>query len=236
MGDAELTVDGHRIEPLGPRTWDAFADLAERHNGVWGGCWCTHFHCYPQPPELKELGAREFKRRRVEADRAHAALVFDGDLTVAWAEFGPVDELPNIQHRKEWEQGLVQRPDYRITCLFVDRRYRRQGMAEVAVRRRAGADRGGRRWSRRVLSARPAAGQEDLGVVPLQRHPEHVRAARLHLPATQGPGQLRDDQAGRRRLAVRRGAARCSARCHRERGRRSDAPPTTRCPSGCTIS
>ncbi len=24
-----------------PQTWDAFADLAERHNGVWGGCWCT---------------------------------------------------------------------------------------------------------------------------------------------------------------------------------------------------
>jgi GNAT superfamily N-acetyltransferase len=134
MGDVERTVDGHRIEPLAPRTWDAFAALAERHNGVWGGCWCVHFHCYPHPPELTELGAREFKRRRVEDDRAHAALVFDGDLAVAWAEFGPVDELPNIQHRKEWEQGLVHRPDYRITCLFVDRRYRRRGMAEVAVR------------------------------------------------------------------------------------------------------
>jgi hypothetical protein len=60
--------------------------------------------------------------------------VFDGDLAVAWAEFGPVDELPNIQHRKEWEQGVGQRPDYRITCLFVDRHYRRRGMAEVAVR------------------------------------------------------------------------------------------------------
>jgi len=36
-----LTVDGYRIESLTPQTWDAFADLAERHNGVWGGCWCT---------------------------------------------------------------------------------------------------------------------------------------------------------------------------------------------------
>jgi len=25
-------------------------------------------------------------------------------------------------------------PDFRITCLFVDRRYRRKGMAEIAVR------------------------------------------------------------------------------------------------------
>jgi len=134
MGTAEVSVDGYRIEPLGPQTWDAFADLAERHNGVWGGCWCTWFHLYPDRPERKELGHREFKRQLVEEDRAHAALVFDGDVAVAWAEYGPVEELPNIHHRKEWEQGLVRMPDYRITCLFVDRRCRRKGIAAVAAR------------------------------------------------------------------------------------------------------
>ncbi len=134
MSTVEASVDGYRIEPLGPQTWDAFADLAERHNGVWGGCWCTWFHCYPDPPERKTLGHREFKRRLVDEGRAHAALVFDGDVAVAWAEYGSVEELPNIHHRKDWEQGLVRMPDYRITCLFVDRRYRRKGMATVAVR------------------------------------------------------------------------------------------------------
>ncbi len=134
MSTAAIEVDGYRIEPLGPQTWDAFADLAERHNGVWGGCWCTWFHLHPDPPERRQLGAREFKRQLVEQDRAHAALVFDGDVAVAWAEFGPVEELQNIHHRKEWEQGVVRMPDYRITCLFVDRRYRRKGMAAVAVR------------------------------------------------------------------------------------------------------
>lgn len=134
MGDIGTELDGYRIEPLGPQTWDAFADLAERHNGVWGGCWCVWFHAFPDPPERKELGNREFKHRLVQADRAHAALVFDGDVAVAWAEFGPVAELPNIHHRKEWEKGLVDPPDYRITCLFVDRDYRRKGVAAVAVR------------------------------------------------------------------------------------------------------
>jgi len=42
--------------------------------------------------------------------------------------------LPNIYHRKEWERGLVLKPDFRITCLFVDRDHRRKGLAEVAVR------------------------------------------------------------------------------------------------------
>jgi len=134
MGGATVRVDDYRIEPLGPQTWDAFADLAERHNGVWGGCWCTWFHLFPDRTECIELGSREFKRQLVEQDRTHAALVFDDDVAVAWAQFGPVKELQNIHHRKEWEQGLVRMPDYRITCLFVDRRYRRHGMAAVAVR------------------------------------------------------------------------------------------------------
>lgn len=130
-----LTVDGYRIESLSTQTWDAFADLAERHNGVWGGCWCTYFHRDADTDEERRaLGHRDFKRRLVETDRTHAALVFDGDLAIAWAQFGTVPELPNIHHRKDWEKGLTQVPDYRITCLFVDRGHRRDGMAAVAVR------------------------------------------------------------------------------------------------------
>ena len=103
-----LMVDGYRIEPLSMRTWDAFADLAERHNGVWGGCWCTYFHRHPDTDEERRaLGHREFKRRLVEAGRTHAALVFDGDVAVAWAQFGTFPELWNIHHRKEWEQGVA---------------------------------------------------------------------------------------------------------------------------------
>jgi hypothetical protein len=39
------TADRHGTEytvrALGPDTSDAFAAFAERHNGVWNGCWCT---------------------------------------------------------------------------------------------------------------------------------------------------------------------------------------------------
>jgi GNAT superfamily N-acetyltransferase len=134
MTTAALTVDGYRIEPLAPETWDAYAGLAERHNGVWGDCWCVFFHAYPDPPERRQLGNREFKHVLVERGGTHAAVVFDGAEAIAWAQFGSVAELANIHHRKQWEQETERVPDYRITCLFVDRRYRRHGMAAVAVR------------------------------------------------------------------------------------------------------
>ena len=123
-----------RIEPLSSATWAAFADLAERHNGVWGGCWCTYFHRRPDNnAERAAVGNREFKRRLVDDDDAHAALVFNGDVAVAWCQYGTVEELPNIHHRTEWERTVEVIPDYRITCLFVDRDYRRSGVAALAV-------------------------------------------------------------------------------------------------------
>jgi len=32
------------VRALEPSTWPDFAALVERHNGVWGGCWCMGFH------------------------------------------------------------------------------------------------------------------------------------------------------------------------------------------------
>jgi hypothetical protein len=52
-----------------------------------------------------------FKERLVGEGRAHAALVFDGDDVVAWAQYVTVEELPNIHHRGEWEQTVEERPD-----------------------------------------------------------------------------------------------------------------------------
>ncbi len=128
------TIDGYRIAPLGPDTWPAFAALVERNKGLFSDCWCLYFHCHPDPPERRQLGNRAFKEQLVNEGRSHAALVLDGDEAVAWAQFGTVAELPNIHHRKEWERTVEQVPDYRITCIVTDRRFRRQGLAEVAVR------------------------------------------------------------------------------------------------------
>jgi len=80
------------------------------------------------------LGGRAVKQQLVSEGRAHAALVFDGDVAVAWCQYGTPAELPGINHRKEYEAGLQRLPDYRITCFFVDRKYRRRGVAEVALR------------------------------------------------------------------------------------------------------
>ena len=126
------TESSFTIAPLSPETWSAFDAMVERHNGIFGGCWCTYFHdCTERKPGYE--GSREFKKQLVEAGQAHAALVLDGEEAIAWAEYGTVDELPNIHHRKQYLAEADITPDYRITCVFVDKRHHRQGVTELAI-------------------------------------------------------------------------------------------------------
>ncbi len=128
-----MSDERYRIEALDGSTWPDFADLVERNNGVFGGCWCMGFH-----PEDAEKGVpveikRERKRQRVLAGTAQAALVFDGDTCVGWCQFGPPEELTRIKSRAAYERTGGGSPDWRIACCFVGKGHRRQGVATAAL-------------------------------------------------------------------------------------------------------
>ena len=118
------------VKALDETTWPDFAALVERHNGVWGGCWCMAFHA-------KGTGGtdnRTAKQARVREGSTHAALVFDGAACVGWCQFGPTDELPRIKHQRAYAEGLTALPDWRITCFFIDKTRRGEGVAAAALR------------------------------------------------------------------------------------------------------
>lgn len=125
---------GFTSKPLSPDTWPAFARLVEKHHGIFGGCWCISFHLGPGEGKRGAAAYRAMKEARVREGRAHAALVFDGPNAVGWCQFGPTAELPNIRSRKSYEQGLRELPDWRITCFFIDRERRGEGVANFALR------------------------------------------------------------------------------------------------------
>lgn len=121
----------YTTRPLDASTWPAFAELVERNNGVFGGCWCVGFH-----PEGKQRGParRTIKEERVRTDRAHAALVLDPDgVAQGWCQYGSPAELPGIKHRREYDKDAPPLPDWRITCFYVDTKHRRRGIARVAL-------------------------------------------------------------------------------------------------------
>src|SRR5580765_4994469 len=102
------------VKPLSPSTWPHFAQLVERHNGVWGGCWCMAFHAEGVGRGKTAAQNRAEKECRVRESRAHAALVYDRAACVGWCQFGPPDELPRIKHRRAYRADAGAPPDWRI--------------------------------------------------------------------------------------------------------------------------
>jgi GNAT superfamily N-acetyltransferase len=121
-------------KPLAPDTWPDFARLVEKHNGIFGGCWCISFHLEPSEAKRSASDYRAMKEARVREGRAHAALVYDGSKALGWCQFGPTAELPNIRSRKKYEEDRPALPDWRITCFFIDRERRGEGIAHRALR------------------------------------------------------------------------------------------------------
>jgi len=121
----------YSVRPLSASSWDAFAEIVDRNNGIYGGCWCIAYH-----PECgrRELNYRDVKEDRVKTGRAHAALVFDeGGKVQGWCQYGSPEELSNIKHKREYDKDPPPFPEWRITCIFVDKKHRSQGVARTAL-------------------------------------------------------------------------------------------------------
>lgn len=123
----------YAVRPLAESTWTAFATLVEANGGIFGGCWCIGFH--PEAADKKNRTShRDLKHARVRAGTAHAALFFDGDDCVGWAQFGSCEEIERIKNRAAYEKVReTALPDWRIGCCFVGKGHRRHGVATAAL-------------------------------------------------------------------------------------------------------
>ncbi|HEX7993497.1 MAG TPA: GNAT family N-acetyltransferase [Streptosporangiaceae bacterium] len=120
----------YTIRPLNGSTWDGFAELVERNNGIFGGCWCAGFHTEYQRGITDN---RALKETLVRAGKAHQALVFDQQgLVQGWCQYGSPEEL-GLKHQREYRKDPPPPARWRITCIFVDKRHRGQGVARAAV-------------------------------------------------------------------------------------------------------
>ncbi|WP_373354719.1 GNAT family N-acetyltransferase [Pseudoroseicyclus sp. CXY001] len=119
------------IRPLGPDTWEPYAELIAADGGIWGSCWCLGFH-----PQRNEVGGfearREAKRALVMAGEAKAALVFDGETCLGWAQYGRQAELPHIKNRRGYDAAPTP-ADWRFACHYTRKGARHRGVMRAAI-------------------------------------------------------------------------------------------------------
>jgi len=128
---------------LSTRTWPDFESLFSRGGG-WDFCWCMHFHRTRMIRNKRfrtrvQQGVRNRREKKelVASGRTHGILVYAKREPVGWCQYGPKEELPRIDGRRDYG-GLAPKGGakrlWRITCFVVDKRYRRLGVARIALK------------------------------------------------------------------------------------------------------
>ena len=116
------------FKTLTGKTWDDFQELfGER--GACGGCWCMLWRLVPkQFEQQKGEGNRLAMQKIVESGTVPGILAFDGNKPVGWCALAPRDHYPALA-RSRVMQPVDDLPVWSVSCLFVHRRYRKQGVA-----------------------------------------------------------------------------------------------------------
>ena len=113
-----MTTSDLTVKPLDSSTWQDFARLVEKHNGVWGGCWCLFFH---QKGTGSKEGNKTAKHGLVCAGKARAALVFDGAEVVDGASLvGLKTSLRSITRRPTTKPSQNSRIGASLASLLIE--------------------------------------------------------------------------------------------------------------------
>lgn len=119
------------IRPLTPDLWPTLEDLFGEHGAV-NGCWCMYWRigsAYRKRPREENKSAF---RELVERGPPPGLLAFAGDLAVGWCQLTPRDALPWLD--RTWRLKRVDDvPVWSLSCLYVRKGYRRQGITSALI-------------------------------------------------------------------------------------------------------
>lgn len=134
-----------RVEPLTEALWPAFEELLAGSGGAAARCWCMAWRLGPSYRRRPVARNRDDFRAVVAAGPPPGLLALgDDDLAVGWCQVTPRSAVPALE--RPWRLRAVDDvPVWAITCFYVRKGQRRQGVASalvsaaVALARAAGA-------------------------------------------------------------------------------------------------
>ena len=120
-----------KIRPLTPDLWPALEDLFGK-SGASNGCWCMYWRIgsayYKRPREKNKAALRKI----VQRGPPPGLLAFAGDLAVGWCQLTPRATLPWLDRDRRLKRA-DDIPVWTLSCLFVRRGYRKQGVTSALI-------------------------------------------------------------------------------------------------------
>jgi len=118
-----------RLRSLAPGDWPAVERLFGAR-GACGGCWCMLWRVERGGKSwdaFKGEPAKAAFRAGIEEGRVQGMLAFAGEEAVGWCSLGPREDFPRLLRSRVLQRERAG-PSWAITCLFLARSARRQGL------------------------------------------------------------------------------------------------------------
>jgi GNAT superfamily N-acetyltransferase len=119
------------VRPLTPDCWPALEDLFAEC-AVCSRCWCMYWRIGAAYRKNPGRTNKETFRRVVTRGPAPGLLAFDGDVAVGWCQLTPRDQLPQLERTRRLER-VDDQPVWSLSCFYVRKSYRRQGVTAVLI-------------------------------------------------------------------------------------------------------
>jgi GNAT superfamily N-acetyltransferase len=127
--DQKISIDQLTFEPLSKENWDDFVQLfGER--GACGNCWCMYNRLNKTSfVEGKQNdGNRNAMQKLVWNNKPTGIIGFYEGQAIAWCAFAPREDFIKLQ-KSRVHKPIDNKPVWSITCFFIDKQFRRQGMS-----------------------------------------------------------------------------------------------------------
>ena len=122
-----------QFSPVTKKRWNDLETLfGER--GACGGCWCMFWRLSRKTFESqKGAGNRKAMKALIESGVVPGILGFCGGRPVAWCSVAPRNQFPALE-RSRILKPVDELPVWSISCLFVNKHLRRQGLSTRMIK------------------------------------------------------------------------------------------------------
>jgi GNAT superfamily N-acetyltransferase len=129
MAKKAIQVEKWEFHPLIETRWDDFETLFGP-NGACAGCWCAWFLMTNREfTEAKKEGHKELMRTLVHSGVEPGIIAYADGEPAGWIALAPRERYKRLATSKQL--GAVDdKPVWVISCFFIHRNYRRQGLME----------------------------------------------------------------------------------------------------------
>ncbi len=127
-----LARDALTFKPLTSSDWPNFTRLFEEH-GIQNGCWCMYWRVARAAYQhgFGDKNKRAFKAI-VDSGRVPGILAYLRWQPVAWCSIAPRTDFPVLE-RSRTLKPVDNLPVWSITCFFVSKPFRRQGITQFLI-------------------------------------------------------------------------------------------------------